>query len=398
MRIRACVVVAVAGCGGGAPGGLDAATDSDAVIASDAELEPAHFETRVLGDVGTGPWALRAADLDEDGRQDLAVVASGDRRVVVLLARPEPGAFRIAGAFDVGAGPRSLDVADLDGDGHLDLAIGNTTDRTISILRGSGNGTFDGAQLIDVGDGVAWLALAELDGDGVLDLAATLPDRDQVATFHGNGDATFTADRRFAVGDGPLQIQAIDLDTDGRAELVVTNQGDNAEGAVNGTVSILRRDGGGFSSRAFAVGGTPRTVAIADFDADGRLDLAVPNYFPSVVTIHLATAGGGFELGQVIDMGRVPGETWGNHPFSVATADFDRDGRPDLAVSTVENALVTQLAGRGDGTFQLVRTIAVGDTPIQLIATDLDRDRFRDLAIANLRSDSLSLVLDPGGS
>ncbi len=365
--------------------------------------EPA-FVQRTLGeDIGTNPWDLKAGDFNDDGRTDLVLSTSpesgGQGEIVVLLAQPT--GFVVHVRFAVGASVRALAVGDVNRDGHLDLVVGNSADHIVSVFPGLGNGLFDDPLPFEVDGEIAGLAVVQhLDGDEIPDLAVSVvmgASPGHLAVFRGRGDATFAEATRVTLPKSPGQLSIADTDGDGRLDILTTTNGDNHEDARNGTVQILSGNlATGFAVKSVPVGGTPRTVAVGDYDCNGILDLAVANYFPSTISIHLGTASGTFRAGQLIDMGRFPGESWGNHPFTVVTSDLDRNGVLDLVVTTVENERVTQLEGRGDGTFDVARQISTGSVPFHMVAGEFNRNGFPDVAVANLRSHSLTLLLDLG--
>src|SRR2546427_3865796 len=83
----------------------------------------------------------------------------------------------------------------------------------------------------------------------------------------------------------------------------------------------------------------------------------------------------------------------GTHPQSVAVGDFNGDGRPDLAVANSGSNTVSVLLGIGDGTFQPARTFAAGSSPFSVAVGDLNGDWRPDLAVANYGSNTGSVLL-----
>src|SRR5204862_441374 len=126
------------------------------------------------------------------------------------------------------------------------------------------------------------------------------------------------------VGTGPQSVAVGDFNRDGKPDLATANTSSN-------TVTILLGNGtGGFSQAAgspVAVGAGPQSVAVGDFNRDGKPDLATANAGSNNVTILLGNGAGGFSqaAGSPVAVG--------NPPFSVAAGDFDHDGKPDLATA-----------------------------------------------------------------
>ena len=190
-----------------------------------------------------------------------------------------------------------------------------------------------------VGDYPRSVAAADLDGDGDRDLAVANEHADNVTILRNNGAGNFgqPATSPEAVGNAPMSVAAADLDGDGDQDLAVANQ-------LSNNVTILRNGGkGNFvepGSSPEAAGDWPQSIAVADLDGDGDPDLAVANPVSNKVTI-LRNDGGG----NVVEPGSSP-EAAGSFPCSVAAADLDGDADPDLAVANLYSANVTILRNR----------------------------------------------------
>src|SRR6266478_6226118 len=146
----------------------------------------------------------------------------------------------------------------------------------------------------------------------------------------------------FPVGHAPFSVAVAEFNGDGKLDLVVANAGSD-------DVTILLGNGqGGFleaSGSPISAGAGPFSVATADFNGDGKTDFAVANYDSGNVSIFLGDGTGGFS--QAIDSPIAAG----TNPASIAVGDFNGDGKADLAVANHVSHDVTILLGNGDGGF-----------------------------------------------
>jgi hypothetical protein len=239
-----------------------------------------------------------------------------------------------------------LAVGDFNRDGILDLVAVDSAEvfdggTTVGILLGYGDGGFGAETRFAAGSDADSVAVGDFNGDGIPDLVvASFNEGDgAVSILLGSGTGAFEAPTTFAVGGGPgsfaNSVAVGDFNADGFLDLAVPNFGVDRMGSD--TVSVLLGTGTGRfgAPTTFQVGTSPAWVAVTDFNGDGVPDLAVANYSDGTVSVLLGTGTGSFEPQAVFPV--EDGAT------SIAVGDFNGDGRPDLAV-------VCSLSSNGSGT------------------------------------------------
>src|SRR5438552_3797650 len=190
-----------------------------------------------------------------------------------------------------------------------------------------------------------------------------------------------------AVGASPYSVAVGDFNGDGHLDLAVANGGSN-------DVSVLLGNGDGTFTPArnfdAGLGGGPLWVAVGDFNLDRKLDLVVANSSSDSVGVLLGNGDGTFGSPQTF--------TFAGDPESIAIWDFNGDGKPDLAVANDDTAgTVAVLLGSGGGNFQPAQTFQVGGSNSESVAAgDFNGDGRLDVAVANAGSNTVSVLLGNG--
>ena len=210
-------------------------------------------------------------------------------------------------------------AADLDNDGRMDLAVADPVSGTVTVRLGQGDGTFVDLPPVYVGDGPVKMVAADLNGDGRTDLAVANLDSNDVSILLGIGDGTFQPPIRVAVGAAPSDLVAGDFNRDGLLELAVACSMSNEVDFVGD------RPGRGFQRYASEpTGEEPVSLAVSDFSDDGLLDLLVANRSSGDMTLMLGTASGRM-IEQTLSW---PGLT----PSAFCRLDTNIEGRKGLGV------------------------------------------------------------------
>jgi hypothetical protein len=264
------------------------------------------------------------ADFNKDGKLDLAGPTTvGSAAVIGVCLGNGDGTFTVGGNFDQGITHRLALAGDFNNDGKLDLLASDQAG--FSILLGNGDGTFQNGIPTAANATFPLLAFADLNNDGKLDVI--VPTASGIAVFLGKGDGTFEAP---LVSPGPIGLITVtDLNKDGKKDLIIAGEG------LPLTVMLGKGDGTFQAPVKYSVpGGTSTRAIVADFNLDGKLDVAVGTFamvdvFFGDGTGKFPAAPATFELGSQVN--------------ALATSDFNGDKKPDLAVSVKGGYVVTLL-------------------------------------------------------
>lgn len=346
---------------------------------------------------GLGPALMAVGDFNGDGKPDLAVSSEGSNNVSILLGDGQ-GGFQTHVDYATGAQPGGIAVGDFNRDGKLDLAVAdqNCANNTcgpgsVSILLGKGDGSFEPAVEYAAGSGTYSVAVGDFDGDGKLDVAVAnsgfgLLEPGGIQVLLGNGDGTFQGAVNYGTGSGtnPTAVVVGDFNNDGKLDLAVAN---TACGSPCGDLAVLLGNGDGTFQPAvnYNAGAQPLSIAVGDFNLDGKLDLAVANVSSQNISILLGNGDGTFQSAVSYSTS--------DDAFAIAVADLNGDGKPDLIV---ESASLIVFLGNGDGTFKAGMDYSAGLHLLSLALADLNSDGRLDVVVTQYGTDSFLPPLGGG--
>ncbi|MCP3978886.1 MAG: choice-of-anchor D domain-containing protein [bacterium] len=355
------------------------------------------------------PVDVAAGDFNGDGLVDL-VSADRDFSTISIFLGDGAAGFRLHDSFPAGSDPISLTVADFNGDGLDDIATANSGGPNLTIQLGAGGGNFDKGVRVSVGSFPQSVAHGDFDQDGIVDLAVTTAQfAGAVVALRGDGTGRFVEVYRHALETEPGRLVVADLDRDGKQDLVVPLAGQLFSPGEQIVLFEGVGDGNFEPAGTFDVGPVPLSVTVADVNEDGFDDLVVPGNGDDTVDVLLGDGAGGFDHAPQIDLRRgsatgIFGSLAGFGPRSVAAADLNGDGAIDLTVVgyltdgsvQLSNRSVVTLIGDGTGTFVDVGELPIGTLHSAVIAVDFNRDGAIDRATVGPNNESVTILLGDG--
>lgn len=317
------------------------------------------------------PVALAVGDFDRNGGLDLAITTP----VAVLVALSGGGGVLgtpVSVAVTL-SNSRAIATNDLDGDGNLDLVVAGTA-ASATLLFGSPTGVFQASAVLALRAPAQAVAAADFDGDGSTDVAVVSAG---IATlFHGSGRTYTASGAPFSTGGGGATAAVIgNVNGDGVADLVVANTDTASAG-------VLLGGAGGFSAaRVVTTDATTSTVTAsvaADFNRDGRTDLAIIDSAGGRAIAFMQSANGALVQTAIV-VSNVNAA-----PVALAAADFNVDGILDLAILNTAFGSVAVAFGVGDGTFAATNVVGSGAQPRGVAIADFSGDGKPDMAVAGI--------------
>ncbi len=288
--------------------------------------------------------------------------------------------FRLSSSPVVGSYTYSVVAADVNGDGNEDLVCASLIG-ALSVLTNNGSGGFALSATYD--DNPVSVVAADVNGDGWVDLICANSGANTVTVFTNNGSGDFVLSATYAVGIKPESVTAADVNGDGWVDFICANAGAS-------TLSVLtnNRSGGFTLSGTYAVGNYPVSVVAADVNGDGWADLICANSGEGngkTLSVLTNNGSGGFVLSS--------SPVVGQSPVSVVAADVNGDGWSDLICANAGANTLSVLTNNGSGLFVSNATYTVGfGTSSQLncvIAADVNGDGAVDLICADYGANTI---------
>jgi hypothetical protein len=363
----------------------------DAASGTCTDLRPVTFAAGVSYPSGPKTYVMWSGDMNRDGLVDLVAANEQGNSVTVLLGRGD-GTFAPAGPeFPTGAYPTGGAIADFNGDGIPDVVTANYHGNSVSILLGVGDGTLGppGEYPTEPGAETSNLAVGDLNGDGVPDVVATNPATGSMSVFLGRADGTLQPGTNLRVGllgfSSPFSAAIADFDGDGKRDVALADDA--------GRAMIVRLGNGDGTFRPeveYPIGGEGSFVVVAaDVNMDGKVDLVVANRGSDGVSVLLGRGDGTFRAPIVAGTGA------GTGPYALAIGDFNLDGVPDVVTANYQSSTASVLLGVGDGRFEAPLDAGnTGNISYGVATGDFNRDGRPDFAVCNAASNDVVVRLN----
>lgn len=356
--------------------------------------EPVRFGAATNFPAGNYPGVMVGADFNCDGRPDIAVTTGAGGGLSLLLGSGG-GALAAPNQYPFSTfGSGALAAGDFNNDGKLDLVEADWYNTRIILGDGAGNLSVLTNMSGDNNFSVypAAVAVGDLNGDGKADIAVANtgnPSGRGVTVGFGRGDGFFGPPTNCALPSTPGDIVLGDLNGDGRLEAAVSLQ--SYYTANSNSVCVLTNKGDGTLAVSQYYGASSKdyhySLKLVDFNGAGGLDLAVLNYNAQSVTIRLNNGSGIF--------GSANDYPVGFSPNSLAVGDFNGDGKVDLIIRGGPVARV--LLGHGDGSFTVGSQMPVASgatSPGTIAVGDFDGNGTPDMALACYNNNSVAIMLN----
>jgi len=318
------------------------------------------------------PTCATIADFNGDLKSDLAIGTDG---AILIYSGNGGGSFSGPTIIAFSGLPNVIKAADVNGDGRMDLVVSDKKNGQIKILLNK-YGEFESIHIENGSRAANDIVLYDFNADGYLDMA--LAENNQISILYGLGsynpkeNTWFIAGENCSIPTGTLSaIGKADFNKDGLADIVV---------AAGNMLYVLTQETAGFTITAQAqTGWHPVALAIADFNHDWVLDVVVANKNSNSIGLFYGTAAeGGYSFEHPVYY------SVGYSPSSLAIADFNSDNYLDIAVGCEGSNAVYFLLSTGLGNFTPSdKTISTDSRPIKVLATDFDNNGKMDLLTIN---------------
>lgn len=341
----------------------------------------------------SGTFSFALGDFNKDDHLDIAVSIQRFGCVEIFFGFGNMS-FKESKVYSLGAlsSPSNIIAEDLNHDDRLDIIVYISGYDAFVILFGTKDGDFLMGRKLSVNraPNQRSVVLGDLNDDSHLDFVAINADHFAIDVFLWNGYEPFAMPAIISTGFGskPRCVAIGDFDHDDQSDLVVANYGTDNIAIM---LSIKMYNSANSLIYSTGHGSRPYALTIGHFNDDNRLDVAVINSGTNDVTIFHGLGNGSLLMIASYSTGV------GSIPHSIAVADFNNDNLLDLAIANMGANKILLLFGFKNGTFghDVSYPMRYNSRPYSVAISDFDRDGWMDMAVANFEADYIEILLQP---
>ena len=344
--------------------------------------------------LGSQPYGIVAADLNNDTHLEFVVALSGTGDIAILTEY-QAAEFANEIVYLTGAAPQptSVDIADFNNDNRLDIVVANSGTDSLSILLATSNGTFSMEMTYFIGTDFypQYVITCDIDKDNQTDIVSANTKNNSISVIMGYGNGSFAEQMIYSTGDNtsPYAVVAGDVNNDSRLDLVIVTKGRYNIGILFGYdyTSFQTQQ----PCKSIDNSGSFGIIA-GYFTNDYVLDLAATFYDSDSWCIYLGHGNGSFTISEIYSLPN------GSGPFRIGVGDFNNDNQSDIVITNLWAGNIVVYLGYGNGTFRHISLYSTGETSAPLAVTfgDFNNDSRLDIVVANHGSDNIGVFVGYG--